>query len=72
MENVVGKKNCAIMDRLDDTTLYLNSLELQKSNSILAVFDFYNFMNNAATLLDCIGFLSEIYDFDFSKKDEKK
>lgn len=65
------EKICAIMDRLDDTTLYLNSLELQKSNSILAVFDFYNFMNNAATLLDCIGFLSEIYDFDFSKEDEK-
>jgi len=64
-------KICAIMDRLDDTTLYLNSLELQKTDSILAVFDFYNFMNNATTLLDCISFLAEIYEYDFSFEDSK-
>lgn len=65
------EKICAIMDRLDDTTRYLNSLELQKTPSVLAVFDFYNFMNNAATLLDCIKYLGEIYDFDFSIVDNK-
>ena len=37
------EKICAIMDRLDDTTRYLNSLELQKTPGVLAVFDFYNF-----------------------------
>lgn len=65
------EKICAIMDRLDDTTLYLNSLKLQKTDSKLAVFDFYNFMNNAATLLDCIKYLGEIYDFDFLDEDRK-
>ena len=65
------EKICAIMDRLDDTTRYLNSIELQKTIGVLAVFDFYNFMNNAATLLDCIKYLGEIYDFDFSNEDIK-
>lgn len=65
------EKICAIMDRLDDTTRYLNSLELQKTIGVLAVFDFYNFMNNAATLLDCIKYLGEVYDFDFSYEDKK-
>lgn len=65
------KKICAIMDRVDDTTRYLNSIELQKTTGVLAVFDFYNFMNNAATLLDCIKYLGEIYDFDFSYEDKK-
>ena len=64
-------KICAIMDRLDDTSLYLNSLELQKSSSVISVFDFYNFMNNSATMLDCINFLAEIYEFDFSSEDYK-
>lgn len=64
-------KICAIMDRLDDTTLYLNSLDLKKGTGPLPVFDFYNFMNNAATLIDCINFLGEIFDYDFSEIDEK-
>lgn len=60
-------KICAIMDRLDDTLLYLNSLELNNTGSKLDVFDFYNFMNNAATLIDCVNFLAEIYEFDLSQ-----
>ncbi|MBR6199026.1 MAG: hypothetical protein IKQ61_02035, partial [Spirochaetales bacterium] len=65
------EKICAIMDRLDDTTRYLNSIELQKTENVLSVFDFYNFINNAATLLDCIKYLGEIYDFDFSTVDKE-
>lgn len=33
-------KICAIMDRLDDTTLYLNSLDLKKGTGPLPVFDY--------------------------------
>ena len=64
-------KICAIMDRLDDTTLYLNSLDLKKGTGPLPVFDFYNFMNNSATLIDCINFLGQIFDYDFSEIDKE-
>ena len=58
------------MDRLDDTVFYLNSLELKKEINRTAIFDFYNFMNHAASLIDCIRFLGEIYDYNFEEENK--
>ena len=64
------EKICAIMDRLDDTVFYLNSLEIKKEHNRTAIFDFYNFMNHAASLIDCIRYLAEIYDFDLTVENQ--
>lgn len=65
------EKLCAIMDRIEDSTIYLNSLDIKYTGNRLCIFEFYNFMNVAASLLDCIKFLAEIYDFDLSVADNK-
>ena len=59
-------KICAIMDRLDDTVFYLNTLEIKKEHNRTAIFNFYNFMNHSESLNECIKFLAEIYDFDLT------
>lgn len=65
------KTICAIMDRIEDTAIYLNEIDLRKTNSRLCIFNFYNFMNISASLLDNIKFLAEIYDYDLSDIDKK-
>lgn len=61
---------CAIMDRLDDTTEYLNHLELNTGKYRRSAFDFYDFMNQATVIIDCIDFLGRIYAVEF--QDENK
>ncbi|GAA0735337.1 hypothetical protein [Clostridium oceanicum] len=55
-------KICAIMNRLDDTVYYLNGLKLNTGIYTRSAFDFYNFMNAASVVIDCIKELSKIFD----------
>lgn len=63
---------CAIMDRIDDISFYLNSLIIkQDEHSKLEMFKFYNFLDQSAVLLECIEVLGKIYSFDFRAIDER-
>lgn len=55
-------KICAIMDRLDDTIDYLNKLKLNTGIHRRSAFDFFDFMNNAAVVMDCITDLAKIFE----------
>ncbi|MBJ8030674.1 hypothetical protein [Bacillus cereus group sp. N21] len=55
-------KLCAIMDRLDDTVDYLNELKLNTDKYQSSAFDFYNFINNAAVVVDCVLGLAKIFN----------
>lgn len=55
-------KICAIMDRLDDTVYFLNELKLNTGKYERSAFDFYDFMNNAAVIVDCIKELVKIFN----------
>ena len=55
-------KICAIMNRLDDTVEYLNTLELNTGKYKRSAFDFFDFMNNSSVVIDCIKELSKIFD----------
>ncbi|GLO68476.1 hypothetical protein [Oceanobacillus kimchii] len=55
-------KICAIMDRLDDTVGYINMLKLNTGNHDRSAFDFFDFMNNASVIVDCVKELAIIYD----------
>ncbi|WP_455796991.1 hypothetical protein [Clostridium butyricum] len=55
-------KICAIMDRLDDTVDFLNELKLNTGKYKRSAFDFFEFMNNAAVIVDCIKQLAEIFN----------
>ena len=55
-------KICAIMDRLDDTVDYLNKLKLNTGKHRRSAFDFFDFMNEAAVVMDCITHLAKIFE----------
>lgn len=57
-------KICSIMDRLDDTVDYLNQLKLNTGKHRRSAFDFFDFMNNAAVVMDCIKDLAEIFEVE--------
>lgn len=59
-------KICAIMDRLDDTVDYLNQIKLNTGKYKRSAFDFYDFMNNASVVIDCIKELVEIFEVEDS------
>ena len=59
------------MNRIDKNTAYLNSIDIIKTNDKLPIFNFYNFMNQASTLLECIELLGQIYEFAFDSEDSK-
>ncbi|EJR35134.1 MULTISPECIES: hypothetical protein [Bacillus cereus group] len=54
-------KICAIMDRLDDTVGYLNELKLNTGKYQRSAFDFFEFINNASVVVDCILDLAKIF-----------
>lgn len=58
---------CAIMDRLDDTVGYLNTMELGHDRKSRSAFDFYEFVNNAYIVINCIQKIAQIYRIDNSK-----
>lgn len=57
-------KICSIMDRLDDTVDYLNELKLNTGKYSRSAFDFFDFMNNSAVVIDCIKELEKIFDVE--------
>lgn len=59
-------KICAVMDRLDDTVDYLNEIKLNTGKYRRSAFDFYDFMNNASVVIDCIKELVDIFEVDDS------
>ncbi|MCM3729791.1 hypothetical protein M3226_30120 [Neobacillus cucumis] len=61
-EHRAWDKICAIMDRLDDTVDYLNGLKLNTGKHSRSAFDFYDFMNNASVVVDCVKELAKIFD----------
>ena len=60
-EYYAWNRTCAAMDRLEDTIAYLNCLELGKNIDSRSAFDFYDFINNASVVIDCIKTLGRIF-----------
>lgn len=58
---------CAIMDRLDDTVDYINMLQIGKCRSKRSAFDFYEFINNAFIVIQCIKTIAQIFNVDNQK-----
>lgn len=54
---------CAIMDRIEDTIMYLNSIQLGNIHNHSA-FDFYEFISCSAVLIECIKELGIIFNID--------
>lgn len=63
-------RTCAAMDRLEDTLSYLNCLELGKNRDSRSAFDFYDFINNAYIVIDCIKTIGKIFRVDSGLIDE--
>lgn len=57
-------RTCAAMDRLEDTLHYLNSIELGRNENSRSAFDFYDFINNAYIVIDCIKTIGNIFGID--------
>lgn len=57
-------QTCAAMDRLEDTLGYLNSIELGGRGCNRAAFDFYDFINNAYVVIECIKTIGHIFRVD--------
>ncbi len=57
-------RTCAAMDRLEDTISYLNHIELGKNRKSRSAFDFYDFINNAYIVIDCIKTIGRIFRVD--------
>ena len=60
-------KICAIMNRIDDTVEYLNTIELNTGKYKRSAFDFFDFMNNASVVIDCVKELSKIFEVSDSE-----
>ncbi|MCM1260392.1 MAG: hypothetical protein NC182_05600 [Prevotella sp.] len=57
---------CAIMDRLEDTLHYVNETGLVLNNH-RSQFSFYEFINNAYVIIDCIKTIGKIFNIDIVK-----
>ena len=60
---------CAIMNRVEDTLDYLNSMELGNCRSRQSAFDFYDFINNAYVVIEGIKIIGQIFALDNAKID---
>lgn len=63
-EYLAWNRTCAAMDRLEDTINYLNHMELEKNERFHSAFDFYDFINNAYIVIDCIKTIGKIFRVD--------
>lgn len=61
---------CAIMDRLEDTLVYLNQMELGGEDKKRAAFDFYDFINNCFVVIDCIRTMGSIFKLNAKYGDD--
>ena len=55
---------CAIMDRIDDLVIYLNEKELNNGKWKRCAFDFFEFIEQAAVLIECINEAYKIYGIE--------
>ena len=58
---------CALMDRIEDIVIYLNEKELNTGKWNRCAFDFFEFIEQAGVLIECIGELYKIYDIKTNK-----
>ena len=63
-EYLAWDRTCAAMDRLEDTIDYLNHMELGKNRRSRSAFDFYDFINNAYIVIDCIKTIGKNFRVD--------
>ena len=54
----------AIMDRIEDLVIYLNEKKLNNGRWKRSAFDFYEFIEQAGVLIECIDLLFTIYDVE--------
>lgn len=52
----------ASLNRIEDTLLYINSLELGREQKHRSAFDFFDFLNNMYVVIHCIKTLGQIFD----------
>lgn len=52
----------ASLNRIEDTLLYINSLELGKEQKHRSAFDFFDFLNNMYVVIHCIKTLGKIFE----------
>lgn len=69
-EYFTWEASCAIMDRLEDTVQYLNGLKLNTGIHRRSAFDFFDFMNQASVIVDCIDMLADIYCISLAETNE--
>ena len=53
---------CTIMDRIDDLVLYLNQKVLNNGTWERCAFDFFEFIEQAGVLIECIDYAFSIYN----------
>ena len=58
---------CALMDRIEDIVIYLNGKELNTGKWNRCAFDFFEFIEQAGVLIECIDELYKIYDIKINK-----
>lgn len=58
---------CALMDRIEDIVIYLNEKELNTGKWNRCAFDFFEFIEQAGVLIECIDELYKIYDIKLSR-----
>lgn len=59
---------CALMDRITDIVIYLNEKQLNTGKWNRCAFDFFEFIEQAGVLVECIDELFKIYDIKYPCK----
>lgn len=63
---------CSCEHRIRDTVAYLNEQVLGAATyEYGSAFDFINFINNAATVIDCVDMLARIFGVDLSEENDR-
>lgn len=62
---------CSCIHRIRDTVAYLNDQKLGQKSKYRSAFDFINFMNNAAVVLDSIDMLASILGVDLTEENAR-
>lgn len=60
---------CSCMDRIRFTVRYLNDITLEMSNQYGNAFNFMDFMNNSAVVIDAVDMLADIFAVSLAEED---
>lgn len=60
---------CSCMDRIRFTVRYLNDMNLEMSNRYGNAFNFMDFMNNSAVVIDAVDMLADIFAVGLTEED---